>query len=219
MESQGKINKELVDAMFSHMGLRRFKGKEDNAGPLVPLLLMDAQDCLFREKILPLEFNGMSEGDRMWLLYYRDKWREAYNDFNRSLFRAWNVVQRDYVCDMMNAIEEYINNDLVILKVSAMNKMSHIPLEMQDVVATCVVCGVLIKYAQYMWGVVFKSAGNGREKNRNIDYVDEFMKKFEDKYYSTCKTAVNINFNDDPSFSTSVDMIATRIIKWLKSYV
>lgn len=214
-----ETNTELVDAVLNNFGLRRVGGLYGNVGPLLSYALMDAQYQLYDDFIDGIDLDWVSEQRvRTNIMADRSNWYNAYDSFNKQINRCWDTDQRDNAQTMMDSLEDYIHNDLIVLQVSAMNHLTHLNFKHQQIIATAVVCNILAQYAQIAWEAVYKSVSGKGMKNKKIQGVIDGTLKFQNSYYRAAGNTVDVVLESDKKFSDSVDILASKIVRWLNSY-
>lgn len=200
-------NKEIVDAYFLAHGFRQTKGDAQDFSPMLPLLILDEVYTMYRKTILPITCtHEMKQAKKLW--------SESYNDFNRDFFRCFTAEQRDAIMEKMDNFEEYIAKDEMIAKVQIMNGLSFEPLERQEIIATCVLCSILVQSAQVVWRRIYKNRRQEDTENIHLKNIRRGITKFGDAYYGKNKPIVRLDEN--PQVAGAVSVLCRNMIKWLK---
>lgn len=193
---------ELADIYLASRDLRLVKG--DGIAVLLPLILMDAVYQIYTKKIAPLECSHMLQS-------YKTKWDKSYHLFNRDFFRPFTVEQRDDLLDLMDAYEEFIEDDMLNLKAAIIGYVPEESIERADIIASLLLCNSLIQCSQAVWKKTFKNAYGKPETNPHIESVQKnaylFMNAFRSRKY-------NLNVNQYSNVCDALDSMVYNTIQW-----
>lgn len=197
-------SEELVDTYLAHMGMRRVKG--DGYDPILPIFMLDAMYQIMTTDIMPIK--GKHEQKRAY-----NRWKDAYNTFNLDFFSCFNVDQQCEITDMMDAFEEYIQNDIMVTEVAVMNELQTygIPFEHQKVVASSMVCHILAQSALIAWDAVYKQL-----PNRYIKAMIKNAGLWMNLYFNKISQA-HVNPNNSDTICTAVDILCRKMVRFLST--
>lgn len=200
--------KELVDTYLKSRGLKRQKGRDDDATPLLPLIMMDSAYQLFNTYIKPVN-------SRFEMKKYKNEWLKAYNSFNKDFFSCYNEEQTDYLIDMMDAFAEYIKNHEEIVFVQFTNQFKNEPLERQKVLSASMIINVYCQCAEIIWEAIFRNAYH--KENKNILACERLIHKWNAQYYGADKPDVDPNKNEE--ICRCVDILCRKQTEFIRNYV
>jgi len=138
------------------------------------------------------------------LLYKRNRWVEAYNAFNGKFFDAYTTDEKVEVTNKMDALEQYIHNDLVRLRLSFRECARELPEDAIDVVTDFQLCDVFNQIAQKIWEYEFGFRHPGLDKIKTLGW------RWLYEYFNW---NVDVSMNTDEA-ETNVNIICRKIIKW-----
>ena len=194
---------DITNTYARHLGYRGVDG--ERADPIIPFFILDVSNTLFRNDILPLK--GVQESKKA----VKD-WAKCYHGINSDFFRSLTDEQQDYIIEAMDDFENFIANDVMIVRVAFMNLMSDkgIALEAQQVLSSCLTCNILAQCAQIVWTEVFNGLESKGIKGI-IHYSDKWM-----KIYFRGKSECTVNPNEDKEVERSVDALCNKIARYIK---
>lgn len=197
--------KNLVDAFLQSKGLKKISGSDNDASPLLPLIMMDSAYQIFSKYIRKVDFKHE-------LKRYRGEWIKNYNAFNKEYFSCYNDELTDAMVDLMDDFEKYIEHDLFITFVQFENLFISEPLERQEMMAACLLANVMCQSAELVYERVYV----GR-KNKNLLACYSWMHKINEKYYGKDKPMVNPNESD--MITKCVDILCRKEVEFLRNYL
>lgn len=205
------IEKRHLDKYLASRGLSRIAGDEMSVVPLMPLLVMDAENQVYCADVKPC--GGTHETRRLL-----SRWSESYHRFNAGFFSCFSEDERDEVIEGMDEYWECVKNDVMVLKVAIMNRMRKEDLEMQKLIAGCMVCNILAQIAQIMWRKSYLNIYGRSEMNKWIDDCRYCAVKYMNrKYFRPGKE--DVNFNEDTATTAAVEVLMNKTTNWLKRAV
>lgn len=199
-------NREMVNVFFERHGYKLVK-EGDNFAPILPYIIMDECYSLYRRVILPIECG-------FEMKRARKIWSESYNAFNKDFFNCYGEEQRAELIEKMDNFEEYIAKDEMIAKVQIMNQFPDEPLDRQNVIATCILCSILVQSAQIVWARIYKNSQRRGMENMDLKNIRKGINGFANLYYG--KEKLNIKVDDNPEVCKAVNVLCRKMIKWLK---
>ena len=201
------IRKIHLDKYIKSRGLTRIWGNESSVAPLAPLLIMDAAGQVFSGEV-----KSSAKGE---LKRVAKGWQENYHLFNASFFSCWNSDETDEVIEAMDSYWEYVNNDIMILKIAVMERVGKEELEAQKVIAACMTSYILAQVAQKCWEACFVNYYGKPEKNMFLEKCKYAAKKYMNKFYFS-PGKEDINFNEDIRTTRAVDALIGKTTNWLR---
>lgn len=200
--------KQLVDTYLTSKGLKRIKGEDNDASPLLPLIMMDSAYSLFSRYVGGLEcHHEMKKLKGLWI--------ESYNRFNRDYFRCYDEEETSAIVDMMDAFEEYIAKDMKIAFLQFTNLFKHEDIEKQKIISACLLANVLCQSAEIVWERVY--ASTEERCNRHIVTCERILHKWSDKFYG--KDNKDVNPNESKSIRDAIDVLCRNQINFLRTYI
>ncbi len=198
---------EILDAFCRSRNLKRKQGT--SLIPLHPFLIMDCVLTIYTKWIAELE------GLRFEARKYKNAWSRIYLSMNRTFFKAFNTEQKDVVIGLMDDLEHYISNDLVIAKMAIMDYLETLEkektLEQQQVASSCILGEVLCYAAKTTWEKVFKQTGQ-MDVYKQIDGVCKSIHKFVNVWY---KPTVHIDVTQDKKSMDAISVLCQKIVRFL----
>lgn len=199
--------KELVDTYLQAKGLKRLRGAEEDATPILPLIIMDSAFQLYDTYINPIKCKHEMKK-------LKNDWVDAYNKFNRDYFSCYSEEQTLFIVDMMDTFEDYIKNDLKIAFIQFTSLFKNESLERQKVISACLLSNVLCQSAEIVWERVYNSCD--MKTNRYIIACERIMHKWGDIFYGREKPSIDPNKNSD--ISLAVNVLCKRQMEFLRLY-
>lgn len=220
-------NEEMLNAFLKPRGMYYEGGC--NLRILLPFFIMDAVYAIYNRSIKPLSLdpNGYP-AER------RERWRIAYNRFNKKFFDSFNEDQQDAIIDKMDSFEEYIANDLMVMQASVWRVLCKIEperdSEVQNVAADCflaemLTCAALIESQRIInWAKTRpRQSGMGFEVVKlpkafvsSYDGIDDVRLKinsFNNVYYQPTKDIVISNHQ---GISDAISQMIQKIFRFIK---
>jgi len=145
--------KEMVEKFLRAKGYKLIQGDEAHLATLealLPWLMMDLQNSLFTEFVAPLPLKNQ-------LKKARKDWGTAYNNFNAKLFGAFSPDEQAEICDYMDDLEDYMRNDLVMLRCAVMEQIHTEDFKAKQVISATFACLVLSIVAETVHTKVYQS--------------------------------------------------------------
>lgn len=199
-------NKEIVDAYLGAQGFRRITGGNDDFSPILPFIMLDGVYQMYCKTISGIFC-------RFEMKRYRNDWEKSYNAFNKAFFDCFSDEQRDAIIDKMDSFADYIGNYLTIAKVQIMNCLKHETEERQEVLATCLLCSILVQSSQIVWRKVYKDSKLRGNENMSLKRLHKAICDFMGEYYG--KNKPHIKVDEEKSVSDAVNVLCHKMINWL----
>lgn len=200
---------EIVTTFLKSKGLRKIAGNENDASPILPLIMMDSAYQLYDKWVKPVE--SKHEMKRL-----KKEWIANYNLFNKDFLTCFNDEQTDFIIDMMDNFESYIAHDMMITFVQFSNLFIEEPIERQNVLTACMLANVLCQSAEIVWERIYARTDCNKQ-NKYIIVCEKMMHKWAEKYYGQGHPPVNPN--DDKNITLAVDILCKRMINFLRTYI
>lgn len=201
--------RELVEIFLKSKGMKKISGSDNDASPLLPLIMMDSAFQLYCEYIKPVECKHEM---KKW----KNDWIKNYTAFNKEYFSCFNIEQTDYICDMMDEFEKFIEHDLFIAFIQFENLFIQEPLERQEVLAASMLANIHCQCAEIVWERLMEHCSTDKT-NRHIIACHKIMHKWSDAYYGYDKPLVNPNKNKN--ICDAVDVLCKKQINFLRKYL
>lgn len=173
--------------------------------PMMPYIMMDVVYQTFNEEIKPLKV-------RNELKKYRNKWSKSYDVFNHEFFSVFDQNEVSDVIDMMDEFEEFIANDVMILRSVVMNLFSDLEFEQKKVVAACTLCNIITQSAQILWGVVYRNKRGKSTSNPQLSAIEQATHEFMNAYYISDKV---IDINSSAELSKAVNALCVKMMQYI----
>lgn len=199
--------KSLVDKYLKSKGLKRVKGADNDASPLLPLIIMDSAFQLFDKYVKPVECKHEMK-------HWKKEWIAHYKRFNHDFFRCYDTDETDFVIDMMDTFEDYIANDMTIAFVQFTNSFKSESFDRQKVISACMLSNVLCQCAEIIWERVY--ASSMEKKNQDLISCKRYMHKWSDAYYG--KDKPNVNVNESKPVCDAVNILCRRTVNFSRLY-
>ncbi len=193
---------------YYHLGLVKGKLGKDDPAPILAFLIADCAFQEFCEGVKPL-------GLKHEMKKKQSEWLWNYHTFNKRLFICLDEDQKDFVIDMMDAYEEFIRNDVMLMRVALMNLVGGCEFEDQKNIASLMLCNIFAQTAQITWGLVFK---NDRGRDERVPELDRMKKLSHTLANSVALIKEDINPNADVGLTTSVEAFMNKTVKWLNNH-
>ena len=204
-------SKEIIHRILDRMNLEITKGTDEMLDPILPWFIMDIQYQIYCRSIKPL--NCVHD-----LQFLRTRWNENYKFFNKSMFCMFNDDEKSEIVDMMDEFETYISNDVEIAKIQFMNVMKGYDLDIQDIIASGMMCNVLAQNANIIYNKVYALGRNGKHiDNPNIAAVATYSFKFVNLLHNAISDE-RLVFNGVKPLDDAIQIISNKMIKWIKTH-
>lgn len=209
---------DLINAYLASIGRRRVQGK--SAEPLLPFLLGDAIYTIYNQDIAPLDLR--QEEKRL-----RNDWARNYNIFNRPFFAAIGGEGSEQATDLMDDFEEYIANNIMILRSELMLLLGDVPFDKRKPIVSALLCHVLAQAAQCAWGNVYRigrimGAGTARrqvvhkaEKNMHLDAINRDAFALANRWNTAINKAL-VDPNKTKGIPPAINALCRKIYRWLE---
>lgn len=207
--------RELIDTYMASIGRKLEQG--ENAEPLLPFLLGDAIYDIYNKDIrtYPLHHD---------MKRIRNAWAAAYTRFNKPFFKAFDEEASIQVTDLMDDFEEYIADDLTILRSHVVRILGdEIPFEKRQVITSALLCHVLAQCAEIAWGNVHRVTVRPSkfayhvkpEYNRDLDTINHASFVIGNHIHAQYSTKT-INPNKCKDVPPALSRLCKRIYQWLE---
>lgn len=195
--------KEIAKIYIERMGLIPVCG--EGFEPVMPFIMMDVVYQTFKEEIMPLEAKNR-------LKMIRQRWDKNYRHFNHEFFRAFNKDEAVAVTDMMDEFEEYIANDLMIVKSTVMGCFDDLDFERKKVIGATMLCNIITQSANLLWHMVYRDSHGRAIKNPHLSAIEKSTHDFANEYHTTNKV---IDLNTSERLKSCVDSLCYKMMHFL----
>lgn len=205
-QEQGKS---LLDTYLTYhnLTLRSTTSQEPKRDgmPFMPMLLMDAMNLLYEEYIAPLSLKHREK-------QLRTRWHEAYKHYINQEFMAFDDDQKCEICDLMDAFEQHIHNEVEIFRATVMSKFMSYDTDVRLAISAILGCNILAQSAEYLW-----IAMRGRKKanvyiTAVVDWSQKLLNEYGDNHIERSAKTIDLNTYKDLNVATN------RVCKSVISY-
>ena len=199
-------NEQIVETYLAYKGKKRTKaGVKNNVLPLMPFFLMDTVYQIYCRDIKNLDY-------RFEMKRARNRWADSYHKFTMDFFRAFNQDQTDYIVDEMDRFNDYIQNNVVMLKSAAMEHLSgHTDFANRKALGSLLVCNSLAQAAQHLYGEMYRKADYTREVNGHIEEIKKATFDIANRY----PVARKVEISKSDKVMNMVTLLCREIVKFL----
>lgn len=169
---------------------------------LIPCLLLDIVYSLYNSTVKPLSLSGQ-------LKLYRSRWSQSFNRVNRYYFSK--VSDTEILTILMDELEDYLSNDLELLRINVMNLLPSTSLSNQKILSDIYICAVLSSAAAHCWKLLYK------KPNSDIESVSSWSSHLCDLYMHSIHYNERIDPNNSPNVVCFVRKIISKSVSWAES--
>ena len=213
MEKKVKTESTLLDTYLTYHNLTilpRKGAKEPNRDgmPFMPMLLMDAMNVIYINYIAKLPLKHKEK-------QIRTRWHEAYGHFIKQELMAFNDDQKCDICDLMDAFEEHIHNEVEMFRVASMSRFMQYDTDIRLTLSAILSCNILAQSAEYVWNAL-----RGRKKeNMYIKSVVHWSHELLDVYGDNRidRTQKKIDLNQFEDIRIAVNKLCVAIGDYAKN--
>ena len=205
--------REIINTWLASINRTRVSG--DTAEPLMPFLLGDAIYTIYNKDVAPLDLHREEKK-------LRSDWAAAYDRFNKPFFKAFDQDTSIQVTALMDDFENYIQNDLMVLRSQLMLLLQDIEFELRGTIVSLLLCHVLAQCAQHAWGNVYrvgKKMGpmliHKGEKNRDLETINRAAFLLANRMHNAINQAF-VDPNKTEGIPPAVNALCRRIYRWLQ---
>jgi hypothetical protein len=171
---------------------------------------MDAAYQIFVADIKPVKC-------RMEMKKCRNMLSGAFNSYWKRFFAVFDKDETDTIVDIMDGYSEFINNQIIQLKVAAMNVIvKYVPdFPSQKILASCFVCCALCSCANTVHELIFKNSLGEDKKDTYITAVERHTRTFSDWYierYTDCTEMIPVG--SDEGVRKVIDALVGRLASY-----
>jgi hypothetical protein len=181
---------------------------EDDIAPLLPFIIMDCAQLEFSREVVPI---GARQNAKMLI----KAWQADYRMFNQRLFRTLDAEQRDFVIDMMDAYEDFIANEMMLMRVAIMDLVKECSFDAQKTVASLMLCNIFSQVAQITWGEIFYTKSGHHEVCAELERIRNRSHKLTNM---VCFIKDDVNPNTSTRLHDAIQSYISKTTKWLKTY-
>lgn len=142
-------NIEILDAFLVRHGVVRKKGESIRL--VLPWYIMDIVFQIYDKDIKDFDIKGKSQLLNRW----RNKWKEAYNKFNKDFFDCFDTDQTNDIVERFDEFQDYVNHNLYILYIAILDVFERFESDKdakwQETAAKCFLAELLCSYAEKIW--------------------------------------------------------------------
>ena len=201
---------DIVNAYCARQNLQIMRGAkaENDPAPILPFLIADCAYQEFCSGVRPLHL-------KQELKRLQKNWLEDYRQFNQRLFICLNEDLRDFTIDMMDSYADFIQNDVMLMRVALMNLVKGCEFTDQKTIASLMLCNIFSQVAQICFGCVFINGHGKSERAPELDRMRNVSHKLANAVLTINDT---INPNADKGLNAAVDAYMKKTTNWLKNY-
>lgn len=194
---------QIAQAYIERMGMIPVSG--EGFEPVMPYIMMDSVYQIYKEEIQPLPLKNQ-------LKQYRNKWEKNYKYFNHEFFSVFTQDEAVDITDMMDEFEEFIANDLMVVRSTVMNIFGDDEFEMKKTIGACSLCNIITQSAQILWSMVYRDFKGRATKNPYLSAIEKSTHDFMNAYYVCDKV---IDLNASKTLKNSVDSLCYKMMHYL----
>ena len=175
----------------------------------LPYLLWDCQYQIFDMNIKGFEMKG-------YIKTVRDRWAKQNSIFSKSLFRNLKPEECEEMTDLMDEFEEYIRNDVSILKSHVVSCIpTDVDFEKRLLIGDSMSCNILAQCAQIVWGSMFKTPAGNNDVNPIIRGIENLSHRMACEVHNCDKQTIDLN--KERIIHACVDGLKHKIVLFLRS--
>lgn len=167
--------KDILTSYIEYNGKTVTAWRGGEAAPLMPFMLLDTQNILFQEYVLPLPLKHASKN-------MLNQWKQHYARFNKAFFDAFPEEQKEEIVEKMIELYDYAHDDIEIFRISIMNHFMKYDIEIRQVVAAIVCCNHLAQCAQAFWDMTHRKNHLSAQPNTHIEGISVWSMKLLNEY-------------------------------------
>lgn len=177
--------------------------RNDDLAPVLPFVVLDIYHDYFRKGLTPDKFT-----QRQKQLLKRAA--ASYSRLNKVFFSAFAPSEYEDVTDLMDSLQEYAKNQVLITEVAAWNVFKNYT--ECDTIVCAFMCNSLAKAALSIWRLVYR----GKE----VEYLDKYIqtllyasRAFAAEFVETDKEVEDPRVVDN--LLRAENSLGRRIVEWL----
>lgn len=137
----------VLDSFLKHKGW--IKGSEEtHIAPFLPYFIADCMYLTYDEHLT----GKLKQKEK----YHGKQLMNAYHHFIHDFFNAFDDDERDEVIEMMDRFNEYIRNDLEVMRLQVQQPFMELPADLRALFSAAAVCRVLSAQADYAWQNMYR---------------------------------------------------------------
>lgn len=205
---------DIVERYLAFNRLKVIAGQQGVVDVFYPFLLMDVEYGMYQKDIEPLKCER-----EMKML--KRRWAESYRAFNRKFFHPFDAEQKERVIELMDEYGEWVNTELMMCRVAAMNAIVKAEgfessFADQQVLTTCLLCNCFAQSANIVWREIYRNRlGEGRIEP-GIAGVERYSKEFADAYMRRIGDARVISLKGNKAFEDAMDCLVRKMLHFDK---
>ena len=202
--------KDIVRAFSIRHKLIKRIGSEDvnDPAPILPFLIMDCAQSIFFREVSPLHTHHSLE-------QLKNRWIDDYHRFNQKLFSCLDTDQRDFVIDVMDEYEVYVQDEILSIREAINDLLIVIDLYSRSIICSLFVCNILSQVAQIAWSEVFRTEKKQKEYNIELQRMRSYTHKMLNLI---TELPENIDPNEDENLNKAIGYYMDKTTKWLVEY-
>lgn len=179
------------------------KKHEDVLAPVLPFVVLDIYHDYFRKGLTPEKFT-----QRQKQLLKRAA--ASYSRLNKVFFSAFEPSEYEDVTDLMDSLQEYAKNQVLITEVAAWNVFKNYT--ECDTIVCAFMCNSLAKAALSVWRLVYRG--------KDVAYLEKYIqtllfatKAFAAEYVETDREIEEPRVIDN--LLRAENSLGRRIVEWM----
>ena len=207
MEDLVMTNNEIINQYMKGRRLRRVSGKINNLMAVLPYLIMDLEHSLFCKHIKTIDCKFQAK-------QMISRWDKVYTKFNKEIFSVLSDDARDYLIDKMDDYEEYIHNNIEMLRIALISAFETIGVEenKHQTLSYIIVCNTIIQAANVVWKRTYLDKLGQGKPHPLLEFLDKHTMRFADVYHCD-KQHINLNKFED--VTSAMQALCRRLISWV----
>ena len=175
----------------------------------LPYLLMDCQYQIFDKNIKGINMKG-------YMKSIKNRWAEQNKLFFKSLFIGLNPEECEELTDLMDEFEDFIQNDVSILKSHIVSCIpSEVDFEKRVLIGDSMSCNILAQCAQIVWGSMFKTPHGNQDTNAKIKGIENLSHRMASELHNCDKQTIDLN--KEKIIHACVDGLKHKIVLFLRN--
>lgn len=175
----------------------------------LPYLLMDCQYQIFDKNIKGINMKG-------YMKSVKNRWAEQNKLFFKSLFIGLNPEECEELTDLMDEFEDFIQNDVSILKSHIVSCIpSEVDFEKRVLIGDSMSCNILAQCAQIVWGSMFKTPNGNQDTNAKIKGIENLSHRMACELHNCDKQTIDLN--KEKIIHACVDGLKHKIVLFLRN--
>ena len=198
----------LIETFYKNLGYKTEGQNYKDIIPLMPALLVDVSNDLYRKTIKTLNL-------RFELKKWCKDWGTAYHLFNARYFGGYTPKQKAILCNMMDDFTEYIKKDAQVAYWQFSNIYNGEKKEVQDCLANSYLITSYIRCAIVLWEEMFVYVKR-QQPATYLSAMEKNMILIREHFPRESNYIISERQRED--IELSIHILSKRIIQFAKEY-